>query len=402
MDKKIKSVKAREILDSRGHPTLEVKVFAGEVSGIFSVPSGASTGRHEAVAIGVKSAIGNVHNKILPAIKGLEIDNQKKIDEAMIELDGTENKSSLGANAIVGVSLACARAAAALFKQELYEYLRDLEAIRPPARTPLLFMNLVNGGEHSKSPLAFQEYHIVPQTEDVREALEIGTRIKFDLRKKLIQELGRASANYGDEGGFAPDTADIKLPLRLLSEVIAANRLTAKVKLALDVAASSFYENGEYEAAGKRMNFGGLLGLYKEIIGEFNVFSIEDPFEEEDFAGFGKLLKVGTGTYLKYVVGDDLTVTNKLRLQTAINQKSINAIIIKPNQIGTLSEALETMRLARENKIECIVSHRSGETNDDFIADLAFAFGALGLKAGAPERGERIAKYNRLVQISIQ
>lgn len=404
---KIIRLEAREVLDSRGKPTLEVTVFSENNSGVFSVPSGASTGSHEAwekrdgdqnhyEGQGVEKLAQKIEKEISPALAGLDAVDQVKIDETLLKLDGTANKSNLGGNATIGISVACAKLAAADSGQEVFEHLRTLKNIKPSRRVPLLFMNLVNGGQHSQSPLAFQEYHIVPQTEDIGEALDLATKIQGDLKKKIVAALGAASANLGDESGYVLDTSDVKKPLELILETIEENRLLDKIKLSLDVAASSFYKDGVYEFGGQKYAPEKLLEFYDSLVNSFPIISIEDPFFEEDFAGFAKLL----GMKQIHVVGDDLTVTNPERLKLAVDQKSIDAIIIKPNQIGTLSETLNTMALARENNIECIVSHRSGETNDDFIADLAYAFGCFGLKAGAPSGGERVAKYNRLLDIS--
>jgi enolase len=243
--------------------------------------------------------------------------------------------------------------------------------------------------------LAFQEYHIVPNTLNVSEAVQIGIKIQNSLKEIIIKELGAESVVFGDEGGFAPKVKDIKQPLFYLREAIKQNDLEGKVRLALDVASSSFFENGLYKISEENISKEELLNIYKSLTEEFNLLSIEDPFEEEDFISFQKLKEENN---LK-VVGDDLTVTNKNLLQKAIDNNSINAMIIKPNQIGTLTETLETMKLARENDIELIVSHRSGETEDDFIADLAYAFGCFGLKAGAPTKPERMVKYKRLEKI---
>lgn len=414
MAKEIEKVEAREILDSRGNPTLEVEVFADGKSGPsallrtgkFAVPSGASTGSFEAVekrdgdsdrfnGLGVLSAIKAVNTEINQALIGLDVTNQKKIDETLIALDGTPDKSRLGGNSIIGVSIACAKAAALLNGQEVYEYLKGLEEIKPSRATPLLFMNLINGGKHARSKVAFQEYHIVPQTESVEEALEIGQEIQSSLRDLITEELGAFSTNSGDEEGFVLDTDSVEKPLELLARVIKENNLEEKVKLSLDVAASSFYEDGMYLVGGKKLSKIEFKQLLADLVEKYKIISVEDPFEEGDFAGF-RGLREETGVK---VVGDDLTVTNSTRLAQAIEEKSIDSIIIKPNQVGTLSETLATMKMAREKGIDCIVSHRSGETDDDFIADLAWAFGVYGLKAGAPRGGERAAKYNRLWQI---
>jgi len=403
---KITKVSAREILDSRGSPTLEVSVYSDNLVGTFSVPSGASTGTHEALekrdgdksrfrGLGVLKAVEGIEKIISPAMIGFDPKDQKKIDSELLRLDGTANKTNLGGNATIGVSVACAKLAAKIEGVETFEYLKTLRDIKQSRSVPLLFMNLVNGGKHSQSKLAFQEYHVVPIVEDIEESLNIATKIQNDLKKKLVENLGFSSANYGDEGGFVPDTASVKKPLELLLQIIEENKLLDKVKLALDVAASSFYKDGSYEFDGKKYSPDELLSFYDLLINSFPIISIEDPFFEEDFSSFSKLL-----SFKKVkVVGDDLTVTNSSRLKEAIAQHSIDAIIIKLNQIGTLTETLETMELAQKNNIECIVSHRSGETTDDFISDLAYAFGTFGIKTGAPHGGERISKYNRLLKI---
>jgi len=409
----ITKILAEEIKDSKNNPTIKVTVFAcpsetlveegGDIFANFSVPSGASTGIHEAHELrdedgkGVKKAIWNVENIIAPALIGQDIFVQKKIDEIMIKLDGTFNKNNLGGNAMIGVSLACAKVVAKINNQELYQYLSTLTEMKPSRKTPYLFMNLLEGGKHTDSGLAFQEYHIVPQVEDVKEAVAIGIKIQNTLEEIILKDLGKDSIILGDEGGFAPKTKDIRKPLLYLAEAIKRNNLQDKVRLAIDVAASSFYNGGEYKVDKKNISKEELASIYESLIKEFNLFSIEDPFEEEDFESFAKL-KNSQKSLL--VVGDDLTVTNKMLLQKAIDEKSINAMIIKPNQIGTLSETLETMKLARENNIELIVSHRGEETDDDFIADLAYAFGCFGLKAGSPLKSERRLKYDRLIKIS--
>ncbi len=394
-------------MDSRGNPTLEVTAWSDKASAGFAVPSGASTGSHEVLekrdgdknrfrGLGVLGAVENINKIISPALAGVNPNEQKQVDSTLLKLDGTSNKSRLGGNTTIGVSIACAKLAAKIKNIEVFEHLKTLANIKTSRPVPLLYMNLVNGGQHAQSQLAFQEYHVVPLTDNIEESLDIGTKIQYELKKKLVENLGVASANYGDEGGFVPTATEVKKPLEFLLQVLEENKLLDKVKLALDVAASSFYNQGQYEFDGKNHSGDELLDFYSTLINSFPILSIEDPFYEEDFGRFSQLLAQGK---IK-VVGDDLTVTNTARLKNAIAQKSLDAIIIKPNQIGTLTETLETMRLARENNIECIVSHRSGETTDDFIADLAYAFGTFGLKTGAPHGGERVAKYNRLLKIS--
>jgi enolase len=375
------------------------------------VPAGASTGIHEAHELrdkdgkGVKTALQKVNTVIAPVLVGKNILNQKEIDRIMIELDGTPNKDNLGANSMVGVSVACAKVAAKITNQEVYEYLRTLVEIlpcssrrgKPSRKVPYLFMNLLEGGKHAGNGLSFQEYHVVPKVDNVQEAVDLGIKIQNSLKKIIIKDLGQKSIVWGDEGGFAPKTNDIRKPLIYLTEAIRENNLQDKVYFALDVAASSFYENGIYKISGKDVSSLELMKVYESLMAEFNLFSIEDPFDEEDFENFKKLKEDNQGLF---VVGDDLTVSNQILLKKAIEKGSINAMIIKPNQIGTLSETLLTMKLARENNIEIIVSHRSGETDDDFVADLAYAFGCFGLKTGSPLKSERMLKYQRLIKIS--
>ncbi|MFA5934091.1 MAG: enolase C-terminal domain-like protein [Candidatus Paceibacterota bacterium] len=399
MINKIEKIFAEEMKDSRGNSTIKVTMFSSGIFDSFSVPSGASTGVHEAYVLETDKAIENVNTIIASALVGQDIENQKEIDEILIQLDGTKNKNRLGGNAIIGVSIACAKTAAKVKGIEVYEYLRSLEDIKSSRKVPFLYMNLVNGGKHAKNNLAFQEYHIVPITDDIGEVVEIGIKIQNSIREIILEKYGEESLVLGDEGGYAPKIIDIREPLLILNEAIGKNNLQNKVRLALDVAASSFYEDGIYKIENKNVTKEELMDIYKELISEFNLLSIEDPFDEEDFESFAQLKTQNPN--LK-VVGDDLTVTNVGRVKEAIQKGSINAMIIKPNQIGTLSETLETMKLARENNIELIVSHRSGETDDDFIADLVYAFGCYGLKSGAPQKPERRIKYDRLKKISTE
>lgn len=399
----ISKISAEEIKDSRGNPTIKVTAWAGDYSASFSVPSGASTGIHEVHELrdldgkGVKSAIDKVNKTIAESLVGQSVLKQKILDDIMVELDGTPNKDNLGGNSILGVSIACAKLAAKVSNQKTYEYLRTLADIKPSRKVPYLFMNLLEGGKHTDNGLAFQEYHVVPESNNVKEALDIGIKLQNTLEKILVKDLGKESLVLGDEGGFAPRTSDVRKPLLYLTQAIKENNLEGKVHLALDVAASSFYKNGLYCVDGKDISKDELIELYESLIKEFKIFSIEDPFNEEDFSGFKTLKEINKKVF---IVGDDLTVTNKSRLKKAIEQESINAIIVKPNQIGTLSETIETIKLARDNSIETIISHRSGETEDDFIADLAYAFGCFGLKAGSSFKRERMLKYQRLIEIS--
>jgi enolase len=405
MEYQITKILAEEIKDSRGNPTIKVTVWLGDASGSFSVPSGASTGAHEAHELrdadgkGVQNAIEKVNNVIAPVLIGKDVLNQHEIDRIMIKLDGTLNKDNLGGNSMIGVSVACAKAAAAMLGIETFEHLRTLAEMKPSRKVPYLYMNLINGGKHAKNKLAFQEYHIVPDTTDIKEAVQIGINIQKTLEEIINRELGKDSLTLGDEGGYAPQTTDIKKPLFFLTDAIKKNNLEGRVRLALDVASSSFFKNGKYTVEGKEISKDELMNIYDSLIKEFNLLSIEDPFDEESFDDFHDLKTNQEGLF---VVGDDLTVTNVKLLQKAIDRDSINAMIIKPNQIGTLTETLETMMLAREHDIELIVSHRSGETDDDFIADLAFAFNCFGIKAGSPLKPERMVKYKRLEKITRQ
>jgi len=413
----ITAVRAREILDSRGKPTLEVTVICEGGSGSFGVPSGASTGSHEAHELrdgdahhfggeGVLRAATNVNINLADALVGMDGRDQRALDARMIALDGTPDKSKFGGNAIIGVSVATARATAHALGATLTDYLQSLAPnIKPSRRVPFLNMNLINGGKHAATRLAFQEYKIIPQTEDVSEALGIGTAIMHRLKKRIAKEYGVVHANVGDEGGFAPDLDSIRRPLDLFMETATELKLDHRIKLAMDVAASSFYstETNSYQYDGGEHTPEELASDLRALTHDFPMLYIEDPFHEEAFADFAKLNdarpddSVGQGSTI--IVGDDLTVTNTSLLQKAISAKAISGIIIKLNQVGTLTETLETMKLARDNGIQCIVSHRSGETNDDFIADLAVTFGVFGIKAGGPQRGERIAKYNRLREL---
>lgn len=395
----IKSIRAREIFDSRGNPTIETVVYAGDLNALASVPSGASVGFSEAIelrdgdnrfsGLGVLNAVKNVNEIIAPLIIGEDIRNQRKIDEIMIKKDGTINKSVLGANAILSVSLAVARLSAKIEKKELYEYLNSISNLNKSPSMPKLYVNLINGGKHTKSSLAFQEYMIVFDNFYKDEIFEN----IFRVQKKLKEQI---SGGLGDEGGFIIDDEDIEKPLQILNNITEKLNLKDKVKFAIDVASSSFYKNGKYILQGKENGSEQLFEIYKNLIKKYNILSIEDPFEENDFISFSNMTKELKDTL---IIGDDLTTTNKTLLNKAIENKSITGIIIKPNQIGTLTEVFETIKLAEENNIKCIVSHRSGETNDDFIADLAVGIGAYGIKLGAMQRGERIAKYNRLKEI---
>lgn len=401
----ITNIEGKEIVDSRGNPTLEVIVTAGRESASFQVPSGASTGVHEAHELrddvtshgGMKRALNQLESIIMPALIGFDVLNQRGIDELMLKIDGTKNKGILGGNTMLGVSIASAKVAAMLSGKELYEYLRTFCEMKPSRSSPYLYANLINGGKHASNGLAFQEYHVVPQGDTFVESLAILGAVQEELKKLVTEKFGK-KITLGDEGGFDIPSTFVEEPLELLKNASNKAGFGDKVRFALDVAASSFYNEASktYRVDGKDIREDELMARYGELIATYNLLSIEDPFHEEAFEAF-KTLKE------KYphvvVVGDDLTVTNVERLTTAINKNSVSALIIKPNQIGTLTETLETMSLAREHNIECIVSHRSGETMDDFIADLTVAFSCFGIKAGARGPKEREAKYARLQKI---
>src|SRR3989344_48223 len=398
----ITDIRATTIPDSRGKPTLAVTVMAGNAQGTFSDPSGASTGSHEARELrdadgGEQIEIVHVEQDIRPALIGMDVADQSGIDAKMIALDGTPDKSRLGGNALIGVSIAAAKAAAAAKGVRTFEHLRTLADIAPSRRVPLLYMNYINGGKHAKSPLSFQEHLIVPDTESVAESLSMANDIGAQLEQLISEKYGAgATGGMGDEGGYVIPEHDPLVPFELLVSAIEKAGYTGRVNLATDVAASSFYTDGAYDVGGKKNTADELLALHKNISGRFPVISIEDPFEESSLGNFAKLQR---GLPLR-IVGDDLTVPNAERITAAAKAGAIRAVIIKPNQVGTLTETLDAMRAARENNIDCIVSHRSAETMDDFVADLAYAFGCFGLKSGAPRKPERVVKYERLQSIS--
>jgi enolase len=408
----ITSIKAREILDSRGNPTVECDVvLSNGIMGRAAVPSGASTGEHEAVELrdgdshrymgkGVQHAVQNVVETIAPAIQGREATDQLGIDTAMIELDGTANKSSLGANAILSVSLAVARAGAMVANQPLYRYLGG-----PLARVmPVPMMNILNGGAHATNTVDFQEFMIVPVgAETFADALCMGTEVFHALKKVLVKR--KLSTGVGDEGGFAPDLRDDEEALKVILEAIDAAGYAAgkDIALALDCAASELSDNGSYSfkksGAGKK-DADGMIELYRDWLDEYPIVSIEDGLAEDDWSGWAKLTTaLGDRCQL---VGDDLFVTNTERLARGIESGVANAILIKVNQIGTLSETLEAIEMARAAGYLSVISHRSGETEDTFIADLAVATGVGQIKTGSASRTDRVAKYNQLLRIEEQ
>ena len=405
----IRDIYAREILDSRGNPTVEVEVLAGEnICGRASVPSGASTGQFEAVelrdgderyrGLGVTTAVDNVNTRIAPEIIGMNIFDQIEIDRVMIRLDGTENKSKLGANAILGVSMAVAKAAAKALEIPLYRYLGGVS----PKRMPIPMMNILNGGKHADNTVDFQEFMIMPIGACCfKEGLRMCAEIYHTLKKILYEK--HLSTAVGDEGGFAPDVKDAKEAMSLIVEAVekAGYKLKEEIVIALDVAASELY-NKEF----KKYVFEGedvirsseeLVAYYEKLVEEFPIISIEDPMDEEDWDGW-KMFTERLGKKVQ-LVGDDLFVTNTKRLQKGIDMKVANAILIKVNQIGTLTEGFEAIELAKKSGYRSIISHRSGETEDSTIADIAVAFSTGQIKTGAPCRTERVAKYNQLLRI---
>ena len=399
----IKNIKGREILDSRGNPTVEVDVMLE--SGIVataSVPSGASTGINEALELrdnnkdrymgkGVLKAVSNVNEIIKPKLVGMDVLNQRLIDETLLKLDGTENKSKLGANAMLGVSLACLKAAAKYSNKELYEYIGKGTIIPRP------MMNILNGGAHADNGLDFQEFMIIPMTKDFRTNLRMGSEIFHHLKKILTQS--GFSTGVGDEGGFAPNINSTEEALNLIIDAIkAANYIPGKdVYLGLDVAASAFYNDSKYSFEGKAKTSEELIEYYEYLCEKYPIISIEDGMAEDDYHGW-RLLTEKLGKKIQ-LVGDDLFVTNKKLFQKGIDQKLGNAILLKLNQIGTVTETIETILLAKKARYNTIISHRSGETEDTYIADFAVGLNLGQIKTGSLCRSERTAKYNRLLRI---
>ena len=384
----ITRLEATEILDSRGKPTLEIKLWAGDLLGFSQVPAGKSTGIHEAAELrddtgSVKPALEVIEKIIKPAIIGQRVNQD--IDKLLLELDGTENKDKLGGNTLIGLSMAVARLAAKVEKIELWEYLARLAESTP--KLPKLFMNVINGGVHADFRLPFQEYMVVV------ESYEQGKNLFEKLKEKVMARYG-SEIPYGDEGGLSPEIINLEEPFQILTELIAGED---GVNLAIDAAASEFWQDGAYTLKDQVFSPAELNDFYLELTEKYPLRSIEDPFAEDEVESFQNLTRQAGKKFL--VVGDDLTVTNPKRLKMMVEAKAATALIIKPNQVGTISETIETAKFAIENDWEIIVSHRSGDTLDDFIADLAYSLGAYGLKAGSPEPPERRAKYERLEEI---
>ena len=401
----IKNVYAREILDSRGNPTVEVEVKLDNGSiGRAAVPSGASTGAFEAAELrdggkrylgkGVQTAVKNVNEKLAPIVIGLNVEDQRNLDEQMIKLDGTKNKSNLGANAILGVSLAAARAGANSANQSLFKFIGGSDA----KTLPVPMMNILNGGAHADTNVDIQEFMVAPiGAQTFKESLRWGAEIYHSL-KSVLKKKGLATS-IGDEGGFAPNLASNRAALDLILEAVelAGFKAGSEIALAMDVAATEFFDNGSYKFEGKQLTSDQMITYYSELVSAYPLVSIEDPLDEDDWAGWAKLT-AQLGDKVQ-IVGDDLFVTNPERLLRGIESKTANALLVKVNQIGTLTETIDAVNLAHKNTYRSMMSHRSGETEDTTIADLAVALNCGQIKTGAPARSERVAKYNQLLRI---
>ena len=407
MNTRIKEIKAHQIFDSRSNPTIEAEVILENgFSGKGAVPSGASTGVHEAVELrdggkeycgkGVLNAVTNVNTVINELLCGKDAANIHEIDQIMIKADGTNNKSKLGANAILAVSIACVKAAAAAYRLPLYQFIGGINSVL----LPVPMMNILNGGAHADNNIDIQEFMIMPfGAKSFTQAMQMGTEIYASLKNILKQK--KLSTAVGDEGGFAPNLDTDEQALELLVDAISAAGYQpgSEIKIALDAAASEWCKNGSYiqPKSGRTMTSDGLVNYFEKLCNNFPIFSIEDPLSEDDFAGFTKITeKIGNKVQ---IVGDDLFVTNQERLRSGIQSKSGNATLIKPNQIGSISETMEAIRLAKHNNFRTIMSHRSGETEDSTIADLAVALSCGQIKTGAPARSDRVSKYNQLLRI---
>ena len=401
----IKNIIGREILDSRGNPTVEVDVILDNgVMGRACVPSGASTGEREALEMrdgdksrfngkGVLNAVSNVNTVLRDNLIGMDVTKQKEIDYKMLELDGTKTKSKLGANAILGVSMACLKAAAKACGKELYEYVGNGKTL------PVPMMNIINGGAHADNSLDFQEYMIIPQRDTIHERVRVGAEV-FHSLKNVLKEKGYATS-VGDEGGFAPNLKTNKEGFELITEAVkrAGYEPGKDVCYAIDVAASEFYSDGKYNLVGegKVLSTDELIKYYEDLVNTYPIISIEDPVDENDWEGFSKVTEL-LGDRIQ-LVGDDLFVTNKECLQKGIDNKAGNAILLKVNQIGTITETLETIELAKAHNYKTVISHRSGETEDTTIADLAVGLDLGQIKTGSMSRTDRICKYNQLMRI---
>jgi len=392
----IKGIKVKKILDSRGNPTVEVELKTNKGEFSASVPSGASKGRYEALELrdkdgkGVKKAIANIKKIISPALEGKDFADQKEIDEILIKLDGTENKSKLGVNAVLPISIAACRALAADQKTPLYRYIAQLMGNGSFLTLPFPCFNIIEGGAHADNDLDIQEFMIIPQKKYFRENLKAAS----DIYQSLKNILGKDSVQSGDEGGFAPKISSVEEALYALNNSI---KIHPETKIGLDAAASQFYKEDKYILENQSLTRNGLLDFYKDLISKFPIIFIEDPFSEDDWQGFEEITKQFSGRI--NILGDDLLTTNIKRIKEAGNKMACNGLILKPNQIGTVTETIEAAKLAKSYGWKVLVSHRSGETDDDFIADLAVGVSADFIKAGAPVTPERMVKYNKLLAI---
>ena len=402
---RISDVKAREILDSRGNPTIEVDVvLENGIIGRAAVPSGASTGEREALELrdgdksrymgkGTLQAVANVNGPLRELVIGMDAADQKSLDYEMIKFDGTDTKSKYGANAILGISMAALKASALNEKKDLYEYIGNGKTL------PVPMMNIINGGAHADNKLDFQEFMIIPQRDTIHERIRVGSEVFHNLKKVLNEK--KLATGVGDEGGFAPDLQSNQEGFELIMEAIrrAGYEPGKDVCMAIDVAASEFYSDGKYNLVGegRSLTTDELIDFYEELVNKYPIISIEDPVDENDWEGFRKITeRIGDKVQ---VVGDDLFVTNKKCLQMGIDNHAGNAILLKVNQIGTITETLETIELARANGYATIISHRSGETEDTTIADLAVGLNLGQIKTGSMSRTDRIWKYNQLMRI---
>jgi enolase len=408
---KITKIFARQVLDSRGNPTIEVEAYFNNYMGRAIVPSGASTGKYEALelrdnrrdyqGLAVMKAVDNVNNILAKKLVGVEFLDQKAIDEFLIQLDGTTNKSKLGANAILGVSMAVCRLAANVKQKPLYEYLGEVAGIdKKNFRIPIPFANIINGGKHAGSSLKMQEFMIAPvNAKTFKDAVRM-TAETYHILKGLVQEkYGKSAANVGDEGGFAPQLSTPEQALDLITEAIKKAGYKGKIKIAMDPAASEFYDTTkQVYIMDREYSKDEMVAYYLKLIKEYDIYSIEDPFDQDDFDSFKKLTEA-TSKYKIPIIGDDLLVTNPVRINMALEKRLCNALLLKVNQIGSVTEAINAAKLAMNNGWKVMVSHRSGETEDTFIADLAVGLGCGHIKLGAPCRSERVAKYNQLLRI---
>ncbi|MGV8150645.1 MAG: phosphopyruvate hydratase [Candidatus Woesearchaeota archaeon] len=408
---KITKLFARQVLDSRGNPTIEVEAYFNNYVGRAIVPSGASTGKYEALELrdnkrdylgkGVLRAVDNVNNIIAKKLVGMEFLDQRAVDEFLITLDGTSNKSKLGANAILGVSMAVCRLASIVKQTPLYNYVGEISKIDNKKYViPTPFANVINGGKHAGSSLKMQEFMIAPiGARTFKDAARM-TAETYHILKGLVQDkYGKGATNVGDEGGFAPQLTTPEQALDLITEAIKKAGYRGKVKIAMDAAASEFYDmNTKAYVMDKSYTKDEMIEYYMRLIKTYDIYSIEDPFDQDDFESFKKLTLLAK-KYKIQIIGDDLLVTNKARIQMAINANLCNALLLKVNQIGTVTEAIDSAKLAMSAGWRVMVSHRSGETEDTFIADLAVGLGCGHIKLGAPCRSERVAKYNQLLRL---